>query len=171
MDAKCSGKPTCEFLVAEFMHPDHDIRPCPIELQAYLQSGYHCISGNTYVNTQKLHIKFTFYILQSFVDTKCSGKGRCQFLIAEPMGPIYGIRPCPLELPPYLEARYTCITGTIIIFTKKIPNDYLQSFVPHVFCHLGLLTRNVQVSVTVGSWYQRRYIKEYVHVQLSCRAI
>ncbi len=70
MDAKCSGKPTCEFLVAEFMHPDHDIRPCPIELQAYLQSAYHCISGNTCMNTQRTSHKILLSIFCKALSTQ-----------------------------------------------------------------------------------------------------
>ncbi len=61
-------------------------------------------------NVQKgvtfLHIFF------SFADIKCSGKVSCLLRLAELV--YHEIKPCPMELPPYLEAGYTCYNGITI---------------------------------------------------------
>ena len=45
-----------------------------------------------------------------YLDWKCSGRRRCQLKIPDEV--LHAAHPCPKELMPYLEASYSCITGT-----------------------------------------------------------
>ncbi len=47
VDLKCSGLRHCRFMVSEAVHKG--IRPCPVELQGYLEAQYSCISGRVYI--------------------------------------------------------------------------------------------------------------------------
>ncbi len=63
--------------------------------------------------------------LQSFADAKCSGKTSCLLRLAELV--YHKIKPCPMELPPYLEAGYSCFK----LYYQLIINlhlHFLQSF-------------------------------------------
>jgi len=56
--------------------------------------------------------------VRSYLDWKCSGRRRCQLLIPDAV--LHAAHPCPKELMPYLEASYSCISGshnTTIILT------------------------------------------------------
>lgn len=48
--------------------------------------------------------------VRPYLDWKCSGRRRCQLLIPDAV--LHAAHPCPKELMPYLEASYSCITGS-----------------------------------------------------------
>ena len=48
--------------------------------------------------------------VRTYLDWKCSGRRRCQLLIPDAV--LHAAHPCPKELMPYLEASYSCITGS-----------------------------------------------------------
>lgn len=50
-----------------------------------------------------------FHFLQSFADSKCSGKQICEIRPGELV--YQGFRPCPVELMTYLKAAYKCLGG------------------------------------------------------------
>ena len=57
----------------------------------------------------------SLYFLQSFADSKCSGKQSCQldvYDIAKSVAKSGIEPPCPLELSSYLQAGHSCLEGT-----------------------------------------------------------
>ena len=62
---------------------------------------------------------FDLVILQSFADAACSGKGFCEFHIAEIW--MKDIKPCPPELSSYFEASFVCLKSKLISkFTSRL---------------------------------------------------
>ena len=47
-----------------------------------------------------------------YLHKRCSGQRSCNVYISEP--DLHKLSPCPIDLTPYLEAKYTCIAGNVI---------------------------------------------------------
>ncbi len=86
-------------------------------------------------------IIFFIFSFISFVDMRCSGQTRCEFLVSETMHPTNKIRPCPVELAHYLQAGFQCIHGKI-----------WKLCVFFWFICKALLTGNVQECLHASFW-------------------
>jgi len=54
----------------------------------------------------------------AYMDQVCSGRSSCDVSVASPA--LYEFRPCPGQLMMYLEATYSCLTGTCYLFMYMI---------------------------------------------------
>ncbi len=48
----------------------------------------------------------------NLVDSRCSGRQRCKFGVADPAVGILNTSPCPKDFSSYLQTTYTCQKGT-----------------------------------------------------------
>ena len=68
-DRQCSGRPSCRMSMPN--RAFEELRPCSPDLQNYLEAGYECIKGMTYMfsdiyvtclNTLHMTIQYTFML-------------------------------------------------------------------------------------------------------------
>ena len=52
------------------------------------------------------------------VDRICSGRHNCEMTI--PDATLHNIHPCPKELMPYLEAKYSCVKGELYVLLPSL---------------------------------------------------
>ena len=58
----------------------------------------------------------------SYLDTACSGKTSCEYLVAGP--DLAATHPCPKGQAPYLAVQYECIKGNIHVLLHSWINCY-----------------------------------------------
>ena len=80
-----------------------------------------------------------------YMDRRCSGRRHCRVYVADPV--LHGVDVCHSDLTSYLEAKYTCITGTL---------NYVDNRKRHIGGLGGVTVTGVGLAIKRGRGFDSR---------------